>query len=98
MTIQEMARANKAAGHHWFDAEAIRFFSSRIDRETFRSGPQHWLFVSSEKPPRGERRYSVRVFDSVTGHVDTVGDFMAYGSIVKAKAEAKRLAAQGVTK
>lgn len=72
MTFQEMARAVTRAGGHWFDRATMRFFGTRL----LGTG---WLFVSSEQPPHGPRRYSVRRWDAaVPGDVDTVGEFCAY--------------------
>lgn len=92
MTIREMAQANKAAGNHWFEPDTMRFFASRVSSETYECADGRWLFVSSECPPRGVRRYTVRSFDPKTAGVDTVGEFQAYATLSQAKRAARALA------
>lgn len=82
-TMQEIRAANAAHGHKWFTPDTFAFFGTVVE-----AGPiGGCLFITSEKPPRGPRAYSVRVaYD--TGEVETVGDFLAYAT----KAEAGRAA------
>ena len=85
-TLKEAADRNRAIGHHWFDADTMRFFKTRI----VSFYPRTWgaCMVTSEKGPDMVRAYSVRrVLD--TGEVDTVGPFQGY-----ATAKAAQKAAQ----
>ena len=59
-------------GQHWFDRDTMRFFGTRIGRVV--QVGQVWLFVTSEKPPHGERAYNLRRM-SETGDITTVGEF-----------------------
>lgn len=76
-SVDDIERANHYAGQHYFEADTMRFFSSRVLSGV--AGGRY--FVTSER--RGfddyRRAYSVRVaLDN--GHVETVGDFLAFGS------------------
>ena len=55
-SIEEIKQANGARGNYWFSEGAMHFFHTRIG-ETIISGR---YFVSSERPPHGTRRYTVR--------------------------------------
>lgn len=86
ITVSAIKVANKAIGHHWFDADTMRFFSSRVLRGVIGGR----LFVTSERPPEGEREYRVRIADDA-GAVSTVaGPFP--------RQEAARLAAYRLVK
>jgi len=79
-SIAAIKAANSAAGQHFFDPGAMRFFKSKVD--TFIFGER--FFVTSEQGPNDVRRYSVREakFD---GSIDTIGEFQAYDSLTKAR-------------
>lgn len=67
---------NRQPGGHWFDRDSLRFFRSRIGLEhPLPDG--RWLFISSERGPTNERRYTVRVM-AVDGDINDVGEFQAY--------------------
>lgn len=94
MSLTEMIDLNKRHGGHWFDADTMRFFRSRVlgggcDEEGY--------FVSSEKfvtyyPRYHEepRRYTVRRIDD-EGHVTEVGEFQAYATARAARRAIERL-------
>lgn len=98
ITIADVRSANRAAGFHWFDPAALRWFRSRVHAATYQT-PSGCLFVSSEQyvaydPYRCEpRKFTVRRFTESTGEVDTVGDFQEFGSRSGAHAAAARIAA-----
>jgi len=61
---------------HFFDGDTMRFFNSRIGLSRHcKNGIIY--FVTSEKPPHGDRMYSVRKME-VDGGINTVGKFCAY--------------------
>lgn len=95
-TITEIKRANKAAGVHWFEPAALRFFASKV-LPTVYQGECGVFFVSSEqfRSSRGEDgpRYTVRKFDPLTGKIDTHGPFNELGRTDAI--EAARAAARG---
>jgi hypothetical protein len=103
--IEDIRQHAKRNGSHWFDADSMRFFRSRVANEAYRSadGLRAW-FVSSEQfvPTRGEpapRKYSVRIAnlapDSGRGFIEEGPDgFQAYDSGASAKRAARRMAEQ----
>ena len=50
----------KAAGSHWFDADTMRFFKSRVLPKVYVT-TKGLAFVTSEQGPDMKRAYSVRV-------------------------------------
>ncbi len=71
---------NRNPKGHWFDADTMRFFQTRIGKIR---APEHakkfddagrWYFVTNEKPPNGQRRYSCRVM-GLSGEIQTFGPF-----------------------
>ena len=99
LDVDEVIKSrNEAAGLHFFDAAALRFFRSRISAEAYEASTSPFaFFVTSEqfKPSRGEaypRKYTVRVCDVRTGSVNTFGDFNSIATAAQARAVAKRAA------
>jgi hypothetical protein len=74
-TMAELRALAKENGSHWFDASSMRFFGTRIESKVIRGR----YFVTSEQPPHGPRKFSLRSFDEV-GAIDTVGEFCAHNS------------------
>jgi hypothetical protein len=92
-TMTDIRCHNKTVGHHWFDADTLRFFRGRVCDSTLAQGPGGVYFVSSEQFSASSRRlYSVRRYDPATGHIDTVGEFQGYSSRAAAASAAQRLA------
>ena len=90
-TIDEMARKNAAAGGYWFTPGTTAFFKTQY--HVVAQGPGGVFFVTSEQPPRGPRRWSLRQWDPQTCTVSTVGEFMRYrtlGAAEDAAEEASR--------
>ncbi len=89
-SIADVRRANKAAGHHFFERDTMRFFASIVERGLYGGR----FFVTSERGPvQGDvRRYTVReALDS--GKIETRGAFHAYRTLEDARAAARELAA-----
>jgi hypothetical protein len=75
-TIRDIKAANKAANHHWFEPDTMRFFNSRICRKVLAGG----FFVTSERYDcNTPRRYTVRLCLE-NGHIETIGDFQQFAS------------------
>lgn len=92
-TIAAIKEANRKAGHHFFEADSMRFFRSKIARGVIIAGR---LFITSEQfvpsdGPPDPRRYSVRVAHD-NGSVATVGEFQAYATLAEAHRAAKEMA------
>lgn len=86
---------------YWFSKGAMRFFSSRILWGTLTEG-RGWdlYFISSEQPPYGARRYTVRIVKRdlspnipTAFSIDTVGEFEGYAT----RAEAVRAMNRAIT-
>ena len=74
--ITEIKEANRAIGHHWFDADTIRFFGSRVEGGILRGQ----YFISSEQDQYRtgghKRQFSLRLAHD-DGKIDTIGNFCA---------------------
>ncbi len=57
---------------HFFDADTMHFFKSRIGLVRLKG--DDWYFTTSERPPHGERMFSVRKMDT-KGKIKTVGEY-----------------------
>jgi len=73
-TVNEIKRFMRAAGSHWFDPNTMRFFETEVERSVYQ-GPGGVYFVTSEQPPYGPRRWSVRQFWPSAAEIGTVGEF-----------------------
>jgi len=79
-SIAAIKRANRALGHHWFDADAMRFFNTVIESGVIDGS----RFITSERMEYSDpKRYSVREARG-DGSIETVGEFRAYGTLVDA--------------
>jgi hypothetical protein len=90
-TIDDIKTANRVAGMHFFDADTLRFFNSRILDGVY--GGRY--FVTSERRPRSKepRLYTVREA-SADGGITTVGMFQGYVSAKAARRAAEKLAGE----
>lgn len=93
MTLEEFKRLNKENGLHWFDQGTLKFWASRIP---------HWdtsgYFISREKSGFGDDRnfmYTIRKANFVTGNVTTVGEFLAYKTLHRAKSALNEILKEG---
>lgn len=95
MTIQDIKRANNAAGHFFFDPPSMRYFQSRVS-DKVHSGNGGVFFITSEQfrgsIHTGPRRYTIRSFDPATGDCDTVGTFQEYHTAATAHRHAEKMA------
>jgi len=94
--VSEIQQANRRAGFHFFDADTMRFFKSKIASWEVWDGR---YFITSEKFECGEhsepREYTIREAQD-DGSVDTVGEFGQYGTLARAKAGIRRLLIQEI--
>lgn len=61
-------------GANWFAADACAFFGTRFEPTVWQV-PGATLFVTTEQPPSGPRRASVRAYMHATAQVRTLGPF-----------------------
>lgn len=92
--MTDIKTANRELGHHFFDADTMRFFRSRVESDVI--GGRYFITSEQYESSTGERaprRYTVRVAKN-NGDVDTVGEFQAFSTKAEAVAEARRLASE----
>jgi len=90
-TIGDLMELNKKLGKHFFDADSMRFFQSRI-LNTLVVRENRAYFITSEQfvassGCKHDRRYTIRVMDLGTGDVDKIGEFQQYATAREAKRE-----------
>lgn len=92
--LDELRAMTRALGSHWFDADTMRLFRSRlVGLPAWRDwdGKPAVMFISSDAPGGQPRRYTVRAFvpgDAPFAGVSTVG---GYGRFETAAAARKLL-------
>lgn len=75
-----MSQIRALASHtHWFDADSMRFFKSKLPATGVSTGHKNY-FISSEMNPSGLRAYSIRQQDVATGSISTLGEFHSYST------------------
>lgn len=97
-TIASIQAANSAAGFHFFDPPAMRFFRSRV-LSGVAEGPGGVFFVTSERfvPSSGPsrdfpRRYTVRRA-LASGAIADGSEFQGFATAAAARRAARKLAA-----
>src|SRR5687767_7830829 len=78
----DIERAMDAAGSHWWDADTLRFFGTRIPNNNRVYGGR--VFVASHQPPHGPRLYAVHVVERVTEQRESDGRTVTRYSIQNA--------------
>ena len=98
MTINEIKRANAAAGFYFFEADTLRFFASIIHDAVY-EGPGGIYFVTSERfetrDYKGPRKYTVRRYVPETAEVQEASKFQRYEESEDAHDDARALARTG---
>jgi len=88
-TLADVRRANKGAGHYFFERGTMNFFGSRIESGLYVGQ----YFVTSEEGfyKSDPRRYTIRMARP-DGSVYDASDFRQFASIEDAREEARALA------
>lgn len=91
-SMAEIRRANRDAGHHWFEAGTVDFFRSVVE-----SGPiAGRYFVTSEQNEHSDGTREPRLFTvrraNDSGSISTVGEFQAHATLAEALAAAHQAA------
>ena len=73
LNLLAVVHANDEAGRHWFEADTMEFFLTRLESDLIDGR----YFITSEKGPHGPRAFSIRLADE-DAHIQTVGEFMGY--------------------
>lgn len=84
-SMTEVKSMNIAAGYHFFDRAAMRFFRSRICSGLYKN----LCFVTSEIDWSDNRRYSVRRFCLDDCTIETIGEFHSYPTLSAAREAAR---------
>ncbi len=71
-----VVHANDEAGRHWFEADTMEFFKTRLESDLIGG----CYFITSERGPYGPRAFSIRLADE-DGHIQTVGEFMEHETL-----------------
>jgi len=90
-SVNNIQTAMFARGSHWWDADSMRFFGTRVCGPAW-NGPNGVFFVTSEKPPHGDRGYTIRQFDQESCELNTVGELCGYSNRETAVLNARKMA------
>lgn len=90
LDIRTIKDLNRRAGQHWFSADTMRFFKSKIPQD-HEGLVMNRFFISSEKSPFDKRKYTIREWKGKTKSVDTFGEFGAYNTKASAQRVLKKL-------
>lgn len=90
LTIGDIKRFNAKAGQYWFSEDTLRFFKSKVPSD-YSYLVKNKYFITSEKSPWDNRKYSIREWKGKTKSVDTVGEFGAYKTKTQAERELNKL-------
>lgn len=91
MQYVDMKAVIKKHKGHWFSDGAMAFFDTTLDSEAYKRDDGCIFFVTGEQYDNCGRLWTVRRCDP-DGSIDTVGDFMKYGSKEEARAVAMEYA------
>ena len=88
MTIDGSRAAKRKAGHCFVGANAMRFFDSYCEEETF-TCEKGTLFITSEKDLMVPRRYTLR-FTVDGSEIKTIGEHCQFSTVKEAIHAAKK--------
>jgi hypothetical protein len=74
--MKRIIEANDAAGHHFFEASAMRFFNSTLYPRVY--GGRYFI-TGERREEHHPEEFTIRV-ELDNGHVNTVRDFQAFAS------------------
>lgn len=83
ISISEVIEINNRAGRHFFDADTLHFFQSRIDPGAFRLPDGRLVFTESlaagfRGTEAGRRRvYRINAIDPVSGGVSRIAEYQS---------------------
>ena len=92
-STDDIMDANRRAGSHFFDADTMRFFKSRVSPQAYAGRLGFLYFLTSERNLDQPREYSVRLFDpEQPAGIETVGEFGQYTTSAAAHKAARTMA------
>ena len=88
LTIADIKRNNKKAGHHFFDKDTMRFFNSRIETGLYKDN----TFITSEQfDYNSPREYTIRRAVNGGIKIETIGESRQFQTLEDAKIGRKKL-------
>lgn len=91
-TMERLRDLHRGRDVDWFGSDNTRFFQSRYGRTVYGGR----FFTTSERPPGGERKYTVREIAD-NGDVETLGEFYSHNTRAAAvRAIAKECKARNI--
>ena len=93
--IREFYTRNNPDGH-WFDADTIKFFSTKLPEVGYELATGGVYFITRETAPSGKVGYAVRR-QLPSGKINTPGELCQYGTRAAARAAIKDIEVAGVT-
>lgn len=94
LSISDAKELSQKAGNHFFDADTMRFFKSKVHGDLV----DNKYFITSEQmgfEPSSGRGFSIRSFDPATGDVGKVSEFNEFGSLIEARKALKAIQSGG---
>mgnify|MGYP001156849128 CR=1 FL=1 len=87
LTMTDIKRNNKEAGHHFFDRDTMRFFNSRIESGLYKDN----TFITSEQfDYNSPREYTIRRVVDGGIKIETIGEFGQFETLEDAKIGRKK--------
>jgi hypothetical protein len=80
-TMEQVKQANKARGQHWFDADTLEYWGTKIHGELMAG---EFFITSEDNFNRDARFFTIRKV-SDTGRVSTVGTWQQYATLKEAE-------------
>ena len=88
--INEIKKRAEKQHSHFFDTDAMKFFSSRISDSCWEKGSDIYFITSERDTGRVKHAGSIRAFTvhkcSENGNIDTVGKFQEHETLYQARA------------
>lgn len=97
ISVNQIQEAMRAAGSHWWDADTMRTFGTKVKSAVY-NGPGGAYFVTSDFTgfDRNARGYTIRRYDADKQQIHSEGDEIGtIADLEEARAEAARLAFGG---
>lgn len=87
-SIEQLKRAVTDSGSHFFDADTMRFFNSRVSDMIVKHGNYIYFITSEKNRYNYPRAYTIRRL-AHSGNIDSVGEFQEFESLSRAKTALK---------
>lgn len=93
--LNEVKIRAEEAHSHFFDADTMRFFSSRVSELCWNKGMDIYFITSEADKSSFKHSGSIRAFTirkcSIDGNIDTIGKFQEYSTLNEARKGIKEI-------